>query len=215
MFFGVSWPIQGQNLPFDTIFYFIGPCLRGSRGLPSRCLVNLRDAFQQRAPPGASEAAFAVASFISSTRWTRTLRAMKPVIQQEISGCGIASVAALAGVSYKQAQAAANQLGIFAEDQRLWSDTKYVRTLLRHFGLRTSPAETAFGSWESLPRLALLSIKWHLERGVPFWHWVVFWRGPGGPVVLDPKKALRTNVRRDFGRIKPKWFIEIRHVGEL
>jgi hypothetical protein len=29
------------------------------------------------------------------------------------------------------------------------------------------------------------------------------------PVVLDPKKALRTNTRRDFGRMKPNWFMEI------
>ncbi|TAL00711.1 MAG: hypothetical protein EPO03_13550 [Porticoccaceae bacterium] len=134
---------------------------------------------------------------------------MKPVIQEEISGCGIASVAALAGVSYSQAQAAAAQLGIFAQDRRLWSDTQYVRTLLQHFGLKASPVESTFTSWEALPNLALLSIKWHLEGGVPFWHWVVFWRSANGCVVLDPKKALRTNIRKDFGRIKPKWFIEI------
>ena len=28
---------------------------------------------------------------------------MKPVVQEELTGCGIASVAALAGVSYKDA----------------------------------------------------------------------------------------------------------------
>jgi hypothetical protein len=44
---------------------------------------------------------------------------MKPIIQEEMTGCGIASVATLAGVTYKQAQAAANKLGIFAEDQLL------------------------------------------------------------------------------------------------
>jgi hypothetical protein len=37
---------------------------------------------------------------------------MKPVIQEEITGCGIASVAALVGVTYKQAKAVANSLGI-------------------------------------------------------------------------------------------------------
>ena len=53
---------------------------------------------------------------------------MKPVVQQEITGCGIASVAALAGVTYREAKAVANRLGIYAEDSSLWSDTRYVRT---------------------------------------------------------------------------------------
>ncbi len=44
---------------------------------------------------------------------------MKPVIQEELTGCGIASVAALAGITYQQAKSIANRLGIFAEDQQL------------------------------------------------------------------------------------------------
>ncbi|MGX2029675.1 hypothetical protein [Methylocaldum gracile] len=134
---------------------------------------------------------------------------MKPVIQEEITGCGIANVAALVGVTYKQAKAVANSLGIFAEDRRLWSETHHVRTLLRQFGLDASPDESLFQSWESLPTLALLSTRWHLEQGRPFWHWAVFWRGPRGPVVLDSKKALASHVRTDFWRIRPKWFIEV------
>ena len=135
---------------------------------------------------------------------------MKPIVQEEPSGCGIASVAVLAGLSYQQSQRAANRLGIHAEDSRLWSDTRYVRSLLKHHGIRCSARETPFVSWEALPDTALLAIKWHLERGKPFWHWVVFRRGPEGPVVFDPKRALRTNSRTDFGRIKPKWFIAIK-----
>ncbi|MGB2832120.1 MAG: hypothetical protein WBC07_04160 [Methylotenera sp.] len=134
---------------------------------------------------------------------------MRPVVQEENSGCGIASVAALAGISYSECKSAANSLGIFAEDKSLWSDTRYVRTLLKHFGISANESEMGFESWEALPNLALLSIKWHLENGRPFWHWVVFWRSPNGPVVLDPKKSLKTNIRTDFGRIKPKWFIPI------
>lgn len=134
---------------------------------------------------------------------------MNPVTQEEISGCGIASVAALAGVTYRQAQAVANQLGIHAEDTRLWSDTRYVRTLLTHYGLRASPNEIPFRSWESLPALALLATKWHLEQGRPYWHWAVFWRGANGPVVLDSNHSLKNHVRRDLWRIKPRWFIEV------
>lgn len=134
---------------------------------------------------------------------------MKPVAQEEISGCGIASVAVLSGLSYQEAKTVANSLGIFAEDSSLWSDTRSVRNLLGHFGISAGAGELPFSSWETLPNLALLSIKWHLENGRPFWHWVVFWRSPNGPVVFDPKKSLKTNTRTDFGRIKPKWFIPI------
>ena len=134
---------------------------------------------------------------------------MNPVVQDERTGCGIASVAALAGVSYARAKAQAARLGISAEDPKLWSDTKYVRTLLGEFGLSTSGKQRKFHSWERLPDLALLAIKWHLEKGKPYWHWVVFVREEESTYVLDPKKTLKKNKRTDFGRIKPKWFIEV------
>ena len=90
---------------------------------------------------------------------------MKPVVQLERTGCGIASVAALAGVSYRQAQCVANRLGIFADDPRLWSETGHVRRLLKEYGIRSASTEVPFTSWEALPDLALLAIKWHKERG--------------------------------------------------
>lgn len=134
---------------------------------------------------------------------------MKPVVQLERTGCGIASVAAIAGLSYARVKAIAASLGISAQDQRLWSDTAHVRRLLQHLGLKAGRTEYPFRSWESLPELALLSIKWHLENGRPCWHWVVFVRDDRGARVLDPKKSLRRHVRTDFGRIKPKWYIPI------
>ena len=134
---------------------------------------------------------------------------MKPVVQEQRSGCGIASVAVLANLTYQQSQRAAGRLAIHAEDPRLWSDTRYVRSLLKHHGIRCAARETPFVSWEALPDTALLAIKWHLEHGTAFWHWVVFWRSPQGPLVFDSKAALRNNTRTDFGRMKPRWFIRV------
>jgi hypothetical protein len=134
---------------------------------------------------------------------------VKPVVQRERTGCGIASVATLAGISYAQAKRAANRLGIFAEDPRLWSETRQVRDFLTHFHIRAAGKEAPFVSWDRLPDVALLAIKWHREKGRAFWHWVVFWRSPGGPVVFDSKQALRRHIRTDFGRMKPKWWIKI------
>ena len=134
---------------------------------------------------------------------------MKPVVQLERTGCGIACAATIAGVSYTRAKTLAARIGISAADERLWSGTAQVRRLLRQFGLRCGRGEEAFRGWNALPDLALLSTKWHLERGRPFWHWVVFVRDAHGPRVLDPKQGLRRNVRTDFGRMRPNWFIRI------
>jgi hypothetical protein len=101
---------------------------------------------------------------------------LKPVIQEETTGCGIASVANVLGKTYSEMKAVANAMGIYAEDKSLWSDTQYVRKMLSSAGVETSPDEIPFESWSSLPDLALLSIKHHQENGKNFWHWVVFKR---------------------------------------
>ena len=134
---------------------------------------------------------------------------MKPVIQQELTGCGIASAAAIAGVSYSTARQLANSLGSYADDSTLWSETQHVRKLLRHLGVNTSKSEKPFKSWCSLPDCALLSLKWHKDKGKPYWHWVVFVREGGRAYVLDSKKALKNHRRTDFGRMRPKWYIEV------
>lgn len=134
---------------------------------------------------------------------------IKPVVQLEQTGCGIAAVATIAGESYRQTQRKANQLGIFATDRRLWSETDHVRRLLNEYRLRPASIERPFRSWSSLPDLALLAIKWHREKGRPCWHWVVFVRDLEGARVLDSKQSLTRHVRRDFGRMKPKWYIAV------
>lgn len=134
---------------------------------------------------------------------------MKPVIQLERTGCGIAAVAAIAGVSYRQVQRTANRIGIFATDPRLWSETARVRRLLQEYRLETVSVEKPFRSWKRLPDLALLAIKWHREQGRPCWHWVVFVRDHDGERVLDSKRSLTCHVRRDFGRMKPRWYMAV------
>lgn len=131
------------------------------------------------------------------------------VIQEEVSGCGIASVANVVGQTYDQTKQVANGLGIYAEDPSLWSDTQYVRRLLCECGVQTAPDETPFVSWESLPDLALLSIKHYWEGNREFWHWVVFRRSGGDAAVLDSASYLASNVRTDFDQMKPEWYIKV------
>lgn len=134
---------------------------------------------------------------------------LKPVIQEETTGCGIASVASILGKTYSEMKFVANAMGIYAEDKSLWSDTQYVRKMLTSAGVETSPEEIPFESWGGLPDLALLSIKHHQEGGENFWHWVVFKRQDGQEFVLDSASYLSSNVRKDFADMRPKWFIEV------
>ena len=138
---------------------------------------------------------------------------MQPVIQEERTGCGIASVAAIAGVSYGESAKLAATLGIHANDSTLWSDTAWVRRLLTAYLLAPWPEEMPFSSWQELPDCALLAIKWRLIAGKPHWHWVVFIRDDQGARVLDSKATLRRHCRRDFGRMHPKWFIAVQKLG--
>ena len=57
--------------------------------------------------------------------------------------------------------------------------------------------------------MALLSIKYREEGACCFWHWVVFKREQGIPVVLDSAAYLEENSRTDFQRMNPKWSIEV------
>lgn len=134
---------------------------------------------------------------------------LQPVIQQESTGCGIASAAVLLGCSYPQMKAVANAMGIYADDKALWSDTQYVRRLLENGGLQVSATEEPFVSWQALPDLALLAIKYHWEGERPFWHWVVFERFAGAMRVLDSASYLPANVRTDFETMAPRWSIAV------
>lgn len=134
---------------------------------------------------------------------------ISPVIQEEATGCGIASVANIVGKTYPEMKAFANSLGIYADDTALWSDTQYVRILLKNEGIATSDSETPFTTWDALPDTALLAIKHHQEDGKDFWHWVVFQRIEGNAMVIDSAAYLDSNIRVDFFEMEPKWFIDI------
>ena len=131
------------------------------------------------------------------------------VVQEETTGCGIASTANILGKSYAEMKGIANAMGIYASDESLWSDTRYVRQILLKFGVETSEDEIPFQSWQALPDLALLAIKHHEVNGTCFWHWVVFQRQGTMEYVLDSASYLETNLRTDFEAMCPKWYIEV------
>lgn len=139
---------------------------------------------------------------------------MIPVIQKEETGCGIAAVATIVQQTYSSVKLKANAIGIFAEDEKLFSATHHIRKLLRDYGIKTSDTEIPFSSWDKLPDLALLAIQYHKEESRHFWHWVVFQRTSQASVVLDSAPYLENNVRKDFDTMLPKWSIAILDTSE-
>ena len=134
-------------------------------------------------------------------------------MQEQRTGCGIAAVAAIAGVNYGKARAVAASVGISAHDPRLWSETERVRRLAAAFRIEISRKIQPFRSWHHLPDCALLATKWHLNERRPFWHWAVFVREQDQQYVLDSNSRLKTSTRTDLGRIKPRWFLAVRLSG--
>ena len=134
---------------------------------------------------------------------------MHVVVQENLHGCGIAAVANIVGLSYAQVKAKAKSIGICASDNRLFSETDYVRKLLDNYGFECRPGEQVFVSWDSLPDQALLAINGYEQQDSTFWHWVVFKRIKGKPVVMDSSLSIETHERYDFSSIEPAWFIEL------
>jgi len=126
------------------------------------------------------------------------LEVLSPIKQEDVTGCGIASVANILGLSYQAVKTQANLLGIYAEDTALYSDTAYVRLLLDHYSVKTHKQERPFVDWQGLPDIALLAIKYYEQGGSSFWHWVVFKRISGQAYVLDSSQSLTQHLRRDF-----------------
>ncbi len=138
------------------------------------------------------------------------------LIQEEATGCAIASAANIAGLSYKESQKVANALGIFAADSSLWSDTTSIRTLLNKLGFSTGE-QIDFKQWDLLPDCALISVNWHIEADKPYWHWATFVRKDNQAYVLDSNAVYQGQAITDLSHIKPKWFIPVspRRQGNL
>ncbi|MDY6979509.1 MAG: hypothetical protein SV201_06475 [Pseudomonadota bacterium] len=137
-------------------------------------------------------------------------RVLVPVIQEDRTGCAIASAAAIAGIDYQTARKVANDLGIHTADPQLWSSIEPLQRLLAHLGIQSDRQEIPFTTWQTLPDCALLAIKWHRENGKPHWHWVVFVRQAGKSLVLDSNPSLKSSIRTDLWRMQPRWSISVR-----
>jgi hypothetical protein len=128
------------------------------------------------------------------------------VRQLDSTGCGVAIVATLAGVSYTQAKQVMFPSGSRGRGFRTgWRD---LRVGLEAFGVRFRGLARRTCAWEDVPDVAVVLVNQKPTGG----HWVVFVRDAERPFVLDPNSKQPGCRRTDIHRTRPhQWrAVEIR-----
>lgn len=125
---------------------------------------------------------------------------LKRVIQKDATGCGLACVAMVAGVSYTQAKKAAIKSRTVEARQPYYTSSGQVARILAELGGGAEKGRR-LSHWSSLTSLCIVGIGYKEAEG--YWHWVVFVPDPTGGYVLDPRKSVTTNRRKDFSRMVP------------
>ncbi len=132
---------------------------------------------------------------------------MRRVKQGDPTGCGLACIAMLANSDYNSVRKLAlEQLG-FDDSGSFYTGTKHLRDLANSFNIELGKKRRQFKSFGELPEIAILAINYKEELDT--WHWVVYRRTKNDEFVYDPKKNIKANKRRDFGRIKARWFLPV------
>ena len=132
---------------------------------------------------------------------------MRRILQEDSTGCGLAVIAMLSGETYEKIRSiAVNDLG-WDETGSFETGTRDLRDLAGFFNIEIGKRRRPFKEFNALPNLAILAINYNEQ--IDDWHWVVYRRVKGDQFFLDPKKSIRTNKRRDFRRIKVKWYLPV------
>jgi len=132
---------------------------------------------------------------------------LRKIKQGDPTGCGLSCIAMLANTNYKKVKdIAIKELG-FDDSRKFYTDTKDLRDLGNHFNIKIGKRRRPFKSFDALPDTAILAINY--KEKLDEWHWVVYRRTSNDEFVYDPNKNIKSNRRRDFGRIKTKWFLPV------
>jgi len=132
---------------------------------------------------------------------------MRRIRQRDSTGCGLACIAMVAGINYEDVRAiAVSKLG-WDETGDFYTGTRDLRDLAGYFGIAVGKRRRSFKSFNALPDTAILANNYKEQTDT--WHWVVFHRIEGKPVIYDPNQSIKNDKRRDFGRIKAKWFLPV------
>jgi len=97
----------------------------------------------------------------------------------------------------------------FTEDGDFYTNASELRALSSEFNVTLGKRMSKFTSWSNIPDKAIVAINYREGEDGASWHWVVFCRNKNNEFFIDPKKAIKTHKRTDFGRVKVKWYLPI------
>lgn len=136
---------------------------------------------------------------------------MRRIIQEDTTGCGISCIAMLTRQPYSKIKRSLLEMPGFTKDDYFYTDASDLRVLASKHKVVLAKRIRKFTSWSNIPDKSLLAIKYKKGKNKQesSWHWVVFNRTNNSEYVVDPNKAVKTNKRTDFGKIKVKWHLPV------
>lgn len=129
---------------------------------------------------------------------------MRRIVQQTGTSCGVAGVAMLARLSYRDGF----RTGIALWSKEYWdgshrTDSDELRKMLAVLGRRLCWMVKC-RTWPKVPPGVVLAVQVKLPKNE--WRWVVSGEGSAGAYFLDPRRSVKTIQRRDFKNARPSWY---------
>lgn len=155
------------------------------------------------------KSSLAMSTVISSLRRKSKQRRERPlrrIIQQTGLSCGVAAVAMLARIGYRDAFRVGTELwgkAYWEESHR--TNASELREMLAALGWRLGRMVKR-RTWRKVPPGALVAVQRKRKTSGDEWHWVVSAEDDTGAYFLDPRKSVKTLRRRDFKNARPSWY---------
>lgn len=134
----------------------------------------------------------------------RRARPIQRVVQKTGTSCGVACVAMLARLSFRDAKSLVSR-----ELKKKWDQGNHrthasdLRAMLKPIGWRLG-RQVKCRTWRKVPPGALVAVQRKLPKND--WHWVVSGEDAKGPFFFDPRKNVKTIRRREFNKAPPSWY---------
>lgn len=129
---------------------------------------------------------------------------MRRITQKTGTSCGVACVAMLARLSYRDAF----KLGVALWGKEYWveshrTDISELRMMLARLGWRLG-RKVRCENWHRVPPGTLAAVQWNQTKDA--WHWVVTATDAEGLFVFDPRATVKQKRRRDFKKLPIAWY---------
>jgi ABC-type bacteriocin/lantibiotic exporter with double-glycine peptidase domain len=131
------------------------------------------------------------------------------VIQEDVTGCGLACIAMLSHKTYDDIKDCILSKGIIKSKKNFMTNNSQIIRIGKEFGV-TLEKRKKFQRWNDIPSTSLVSINFRHIKSKSEWHWIVFVKENGEkPYFLDPleNKKQKKSKRFDFKGKKSGYYL--------